>query len=180
MTTPQPDVSAPDGAASRRSWRQRLTAPLAAQLTQGVSPDDLARTVAVGAGCSMFPLLGTTSLLNFVVGVALRMNQPVLQTLNQLLGPLHLVMILVYLRLGEWLVGAAGEARFGLADIARAFDDLPFGEFLHRFGRAGLHAILAWAVTTPLLIIVVHRLARPALRRLAGRFRRGGGNSEVT
>lgn len=158
----------------RRRWHQRLLQPLRAQLTQGVSVDQLSWTLAVGTGCSMFPLLGTTSLLNLVVGAAMRMNQPVLQTLNQVLAPVHLAMILVYVRLGETLLGAHGEARFAVFEMIQAFRDLPFGEFLARFGRAGLHAILGWAVTLPVLVLVVRAVLRPMLTRLATRLPRRG------
>lgn len=153
-------------------WRRRLLAPLVAQLTQGVSPEKLSATLAVGTGCSMFPLLGTTSLLNLGVGLALRMNQPVLQTWNQLLGPVHLVMILVYVRLGERIVGATGNQRFEVGEMIRTFRDVPFAEFLQRFGRAGLHASLAWAVTLPVLVGVVYLVVRPVLVGFSARIRR--------
>ncbi|MEZ6016174.1 MAG: DUF2062 domain-containing protein [Planctomycetota bacterium] len=167
----------------RPTWRKRLLAPLAAQLTQGVSAEKLSATVAVGAGCSMFPFLGTTSLLNLGVGLALRMNQPVLQTLNQLLGPVHLAMILVYVRTGEWLVerfgGGVGGARFSVGEMLSAFRDLSFADFLAQFGRAGLHALLAWAVTLPLLVGAVYLVARPLIFAFARRSRAPREKTEV-
>jgi len=158
-------------------WRRRLLAPLTAQLTQGVSPAKLSATLAVGTGCSMFPFLGTTSLLNLGVGIALRMNQPVMQTWNQLLGPVHLVMILVYVRIGEWIVGAQGEERFAVGEMLRTFRDVPFGEFIERFGRAGLHASLAWALTLPVLVGGVYVVLRPVLVGFSTRLRKARGRA---
>lgn len=175
----EPDAGG--AAPAKRGLRRRLLAPLAAQLTQGVSPEVLARTLAVGAGCSMFPFLGTTSLLNLVVGLGLRMNQPVLQTLNQVLGPVHLVMIVVYVRVGERLVGATGSDRFSVVEVVTAFRDLSLGDFFARFGRAGLHALLAWGVTLPLLVGGVYLVARPLVAGFAAGMRRARtlrGNSE--
>ena len=137
-----------------------------AQLTQGVTPDKLAATLAVGTACSLFPFLGFTSLLNLAVGVRLRMNQPILQTLNQLLGAVQLVLIIGYVRAGEWL-WRAGEDRFTVADVLRVFREASLGDFLHRFGWAGVHAFSAWALTTPLLITAVYFAFRPVMRRLA-------------
>ena len=94
------------------------------------------------------------------------MNQAVLQTLNQLLTPLQLLMILVYVRLGEWL-WSAQDARFTLADMLRTFREQTFANFLNRFGWAGVHAASAWALTTPLLIAALYFALRPTLRRLA-------------
>lgn len=154
----------------RGFWRRRLVDPLLGQLTQGVTPDRLAATLAVGTACSLFPFLGLTSLLNLAVGIRLRMNQPILQTLNQLLGPLHLLMILAYVRLGEWLWRASDD-RFAIGDMIRTFREETFRVFLERFGWAGVHALTAWIVTTPLLIAVIYYPLRPVMRRLA-RLRR--------
>jgi uncharacterized protein (DUF2062 family) len=146
-------------------WRRRLLAPLRAQLTQGVSPDRLALTLGVGAACSVFPFLGFTALLNLAAGSALRLNHPILQVLNQLLGPLQLLLILVYVRLGETLWGATA-SRFELADMLAVFRDASFGEFLQRFGWAGIHAFTAWLLSVPFVVAGLYYGTRPALRRL--------------
>ncbi|MBW7895990.1 MAG: DUF2062 domain-containing protein [Opitutaceae bacterium] len=163
-------VTADSSAPAPGFWRRRLVNPLLAQLTQGVTPDRLAATLAVGTACSLFPFLGLTSLLNLVVGVRLRMNQPILQTLNQLLGPVHLLMILVYVRFGEWLWRSEG-AHFTVGEVVRTFRDETLLVFLERFGWAGIHALTAWLVTTPVLIALLYFPLRPVMHRLA-RLRR--------
>lgn len=141
--------------------------PLVSQLTQGVTPDRLAATLAVGSACSLFPFLGTTSALNLGLGLWLRMNQPVLQGWNQLLGPVQVAMILVYVRIGEWIWRAPEADRFSLGEMMRAFGELPFTAFLQRFGQAGLHAFTAWALTAPLLMAAIYLPLRPVFRRWA-------------
>ncbi len=147
-------------------WRRRLGNPILAQLTQGVAPDKLAATLAVGAACAMLPFLGFTALLTLGVGLALRMNQPILQTLNQLLGPLQLVMILVYVRAGEW-IWRSHDNRFAIADMLRTFRDASFGEFLQRFGWAGIHAATAWLISVPIIIVGIYYPLRPVMHKLA-------------
>ena len=151
-------------------WRRRVLQPIRAQLTQGVAPDQIAATVAVGTACSLFPIWGVTSLVNLGVGVWLRMNQPILQTLNQLLGPVQVVLILVYVRIGEVLWRSA-ERRFTLAEMFREFRERSFWEFLEQFGWAGVHALTAWLVTSPLLVGGLYFALRPAVRRAATRRR---------
>jgi uncharacterized protein (DUF2062 family) len=158
-------VTAP-GEVRRGFWSRRVVDPLVAQLTQGVTPDKLAATLAVGTVCSLLPFLGFTSLLNLAVGLRLRMNQPILQTLNQLLGPLQLILIVGYVRLGESL-WRAGENQFTVAEVLRVFREASLGEFLQSFGWAGVHAFTAWALTAPLLIAVVYYATRPVMRKLA-------------
>ena len=147
-------------------WRRRLRDPLVTQLTQGVTPDRLAATLAVGAACALFPFLGFTALLALGAGLALRMNQPILQTLNQLLGPLQLVMILVYVRVGEW-IWRAHENRFSIAEMLHTFRDASFGEFIERFGWAGIHAFTAWLMSAPVIIVGIYYPIRPVIRKLA-------------
>lgn len=165
MNAPGPDPAAT--AVRPGFWRRRLVDPLVALLTQGVTPDRLAATLAVGSVCSLFPFLGATSALNLGVGLWLRMNQPVLQGLNQLLGPVQVAMILVYVRIGERIWRAPEADRFSLGEMMRAFGELPFTGFLQRFGQAGVHAFTAWALTAPLFLAAIYLPLRPIFRRWA-------------
>lgn len=153
-------------------WQRRVRGPLLALLSQGLTPDKLALMLGIGSVCSLFPFLGFTSLLNLLVGLWLRLNQPLLQTLNQLLGPVQLVMIVVYVRLGEWM-WRAEESRFTVAAMVQTFREASALEFLSRFGWAGIHAATAWALTSPVLLAAVYFLSRPILRRMASKAQGG-------
>lgn len=142
-------------------------APLRAQLTQGVTPDRLALTIAVGTACSLLPFLGFTALLNLGVGLVLRLNQPILQTLNQLLGPVQLLLILVYVRAGEFLWRAA-PMPLSIPTLAAAFRDDPWA-FLQRFGLTGVHAATAWLLSVPIIVAALYFPLRPVLRRFASK-----------
>ena len=147
-------------------WRRRLVAPVVAQLTLGVSCERLAWTLAVGTTVALFPLLGATTALTLVAGLLFRMNQVVLHSVNQLLGPLQLLLILVYLRAGEWLWRAPID-EFSIQELVRAYHANGATDFLRRFGLAGVHAVTAWAVSAPLVAGVVYLVVRGPLRRLA-------------
>jgi uncharacterized protein (DUF2062 family) len=148
-------------------WRRRVVTPVLAQLKQGVTPDQIALTLAVGTACSLLPFLGFTALLNLGVGLWLRLNQPILQTLNQVLGPLQLVMILVYVRIGEKIWGAP-EMPLSVRVLAQSFTDDP-GAFLRRFGWTGVHAATAWALSVPVIVAAVYFPLRGVMRRVAAR-----------
>jgi uncharacterized protein (DUF2062 family) len=150
-------------------WQRRFVQPVLNQLTQGVTPDRIAATLAVGTVCSLLPFLGFTTLLNLGVGLALRMNQPILQALNQLLGPLQLALILGYVRAGEWLWGHS-DSGFTVREMIRQFGELSFLDFLGQFGWAGVHAFTAWALTSPVLAVTIYFTFRPLLRRAAARL----------
>lgn len=147
-------------------WQRRVRGPLLALLTQGATPEKLASGIAWAFVCSLFPFLGFTTGLNAAVAFWRGLNQPLMQAVNYALSPLHLVMILVYVRLGELVWGATDE-HFSVSDMLTSFRDLGIGEFLQKFAWAGAHAFTAWALTAPLLYWATYYAARPALRRLA-------------
>lgn len=153
------------GAAPEGFWSRRVVTPLRVQLTQGVTPDRIAFTLAVGTACSLLPFLGFTTLLNLGVGLWLRLNQPILQTLNQLLGGVQLGLILVYVRAGEAIWGAPAMP-LSIAGLLASFRADPW-TFLQRFGWTGVHAATAWALSVPLIVAAIYFPLRPAMRRLA-------------
>lgn len=164
MPTAAPFPAAPERGARCGLLRRFVIDPVVQQLRQGVTPEQIARTVAVGTACSLLPFLGFTSLLNLIVGCALRMNQPLLQALNQVLGPVQLMLILVHVRIGE-AMWRAQDSAFRVSDMLQVFREKTFGEFLERFGWAGLHALTGWLVTAPVMVAAVYIAVRPLLRR---------------
>jgi uncharacterized protein (DUF2062 family) len=146
-------------------WQRRLIQPIRALLTHGVTPDKIALTFAVGTACSLLPFLGFTSLLNLGVGLWLRLNQPILQTLNQILGPLQLALILVYVRLGEKIWGAP-PMPLSVSTLVHSFRENP-GAFLQRFGWTGVHAATAWLLSVPLIVAGLYYALRPVMRKFS-------------
>lgn len=146
-------------------WQRRVVAPLRTQLTQGATPDRLALTIAVGTACSLVPWFGCTTVLNLGIGLWLRLNHPVMQTVNYLLSAVQLALILVYVRLGE-LIWRAPHLPLSLPQLTAAFRADPAG-FLHRFAWIGVQATTAWLLSVPLIVAALYWPLRPALRRLA-------------
>lgn len=155
-------------------WRRRVVEPLVSFLKQGSTPRALARAIAVGTVCGLFPFLGATTLLCFLSGLLLRLNQPVIQAVNYGLGAVQILMIPAFVHAGAWLVGA-DPGSVSVVGMIDAFRELAFVEFIGRFGLAGLYALLAWAATAPLLFGAVFMVSRPLIERLAARTRGGEG-----
>ncbi|HEU5080237.1 MAG TPA: DUF2062 domain-containing protein [Opitutaceae bacterium] len=151
-------------------WRRRILTPVIALLKQGITPDKLAQTLGAGFICSMFPILGTTSVLNLLIGVRLRLNHPLMQTMNQVLAPLHMVMILAYIRMGEWVWGAH-EDPLTVTDIVDIFKHPSWYDFFDHFGFAVLHALTAWALTAPVFFAAIYYPSRYLFFLLAARRR---------
>lgn len=160
---------APTSSWLKEIWRQRVVAVVRAQLSQGFTPGKIALTVALGVNLGIIPILGCTTLLCGLAGFWLKLNQPVIQLVNWLAAPLQLMLILVFIRLGEWLAGAP-RLTLALPELLRQFHASPAG-FLRRFGGAGLEGVLAWLLIAPLLTAVIYFALLPPLKRLSGASR---------
>jgi uncharacterized protein (DUF2062 family) len=148
-----------------RFWRERVLGLIVAQLIQGVTPQKIALTIAVGAGFGIFPILGATTMLCAVAGIWLKLNQPVIQMINWLISPLQLSLILVFVRIGEWITGAP-PVSFSVPELIEKFHESP-SKFFQQFGMTGIHGIIAWLLITPFLALVTYWCLVPPLKKLA-------------
>ena len=153
--------------------RERIARFLTDQIRQGLSPHEIAVTVAVGLCCSVPPVIGVTTILCTLAAVRLRLNQPLIQAVNVLAYPLQLLLLVPFLRAGEWLFQAphvalspAKIAQLGRADLGGAIRALWIVTW---------HGAVVWAIVSPPAGYAVYRLLRPFLVRLAARARRPAG-----
>ena len=86
--------------AALRVTFNKLRALVLDQLRQGITPEKIALTIALAAGIGVFPLLGTTTVLCFAIGVPLRLNQALMQLVNYLVYPLQIAGIYLFVRIG--------------------------------------------------------------------------------
>lgn len=153
------------GAASTSWWNRRVVAPIAAQLTQGVTPEKIALTIALGVTISVFPILGATTILCACVAIALRLNQPIIQLVNYLAYPLQIVLLIPFYRAGEHVLGRPPIPLSVTLLFERFRAD--FAQFLQDFGMIAVGGILVWLVAAPLAIAALYYSTRPPLRGLA-------------
>ncbi|MEQ1861113.1 MAG: DUF2062 domain-containing protein [Chthoniobacteraceae bacterium] len=151
-------------------WQRRVVAPIIAQLTQGVTPEKIALTIALGVTLGIFPILGATTALCAVVGIALRLNQPIIQLVNYLVYPVQIALLIPFYRAGEHLLGRAPIP----LSVPLLFDRFRADalKFLADFGIIGLGGVLVWLIVAPALVVALYFTARSPLRALAARIAR--------
>lgn len=151
-----------------RWFRRRILAPVRDQLVRGATPEAVALSLGLGAALGLFPILGTTTILCLVAGVALRLNHPALQVANYLVAFLQLPLVYVFVRLGERLLGAS-PASFSIPALIVEFQGDPWA-FVARWGVTGLHGVFGWALAAPLLVGGLYTLLVPLVRSLSRRL----------
>lgn len=145
----------------------KLKRILIEQLRQGVSVHDLSKTIAVAVAAALFPLIGFTTLLCAALGSLMRLNHPTMQIINYAMTPVHLLMIPIFLRIGEFVWGAEPTPVMPQQMVAE-FGRSPI-HFLQLYGKAGALAVFTWSIVAPLAGLALFFILRPVLRMFARR-----------
>jgi len=148
--------------------RRRLVEPLLALLREGLAPDRLALCVALGIVIGNVPILGVSTILCAVLALVFRLNLPAIQIVQAAMAPSQVLLIVPFVRLGEWIVHAPPQAisiKVGAVLISQGA--------LHAvvvLWQAIIHAGLAWLLVAPVAVIVLRRLLTPVFAHAAARL----------
>jgi hypothetical protein len=117
-----------------------------AWLLEGISPQRLALTLALGFVLGCIPLVGVPTGLCVVLAVAFRLNLPAIQAANYVAMPFQLALIVPFVRLGGRLAPAT-KAALDVTALAQA----PVQMIMHSSGSVAAQlgvmagqALLAW------------------------------------
>ena len=149
------------------AWRRWVVNPILQQLTQGTSPAKISQAIAYGLVLGIFPIIGSNTLLAFLAGIALNLNQPVLQVFKTLAYPLQWTLILGFYRAGEWLFNAPHVSIHIPSMIERFFAEP--GPFFRDYGMTALYGIAVWCLVAPALLAVIYFSTKPLIEHLASR-----------
>lgn len=148
----------------RDFFKRRLVAPLLQLLRQGVTPEKLALSVALGAVIAIVPVLGVSTALCALLAIALRLNMPAIQIVNYLLTPVQLLLIIPFLRFGEWLTGASRypvTLESGLALLSHGILNA-----VRVLWDAIVNATVGWTALAPFAAAALYLVCKPAFRRM--------------
>jgi uncharacterized protein (DUF2062 family) len=146
--------------------------PLLNFLKQGMSPRRLALCVAIGIVVGNIPILGLSSLLCAGIALIFRLNLPAIQIVQAAMAPTQLLLIIPFVRLGEWLLHAPHQAlsiKAGLALIEQGV-----GHAVVVLWDAIVHAGCAWILVAPPTTYVLYRMLARVFRHAAQRMERRG------
>jgi uncharacterized protein (DUF2062 family) len=141
---------------------RRLARPILELLRQGITPEKIALSVALGAALGIFPAIGLSTTLCAIAALSFRLNLPAIQIANYFVYPVQIALLLPFFRLGEKLFRAP---------------HLPMSvEQIHAMIRADVwhairllwtttwHAIAVWCLIAPVFVAVTYAILVPALR----------------
>ncbi len=148
-----------------RLIRRKLVEPFLDLLRQGITPEKVALTIALGLVLGVTPVIGSTTLLCTLAAIALRLNLPAIQLINGVVYPLQLVLIIPFLRAGAWLFG---DHRLPAITVSRLFAMIR-GDLWHAIltlWTATVHALVAWLAVSALCATAIYGLLVPLFKRV--------------
>jgi uncharacterized protein (DUF2062 family) len=143
--------------------KRRLVRPILNLLKQGVTPEKLALSLALGAALGVFPLLGSSTVLCTVAAIVFRLNLPAIQLVNYFMYPLQIALLVPFFRLGERLFSAP-HLPLSAAQVS---------SMIHANAWAAIkllwttiwHAIVVWGMIAPFFVGLTYVILVPVLRR---------------
>jgi uncharacterized protein (DUF2062 family) len=154
-----------------KNWlNRRLLEPLLALLRQGISPRRLALCVAIAIVVGNIPILGVSTILCTFIALIFRLNLPAIQFVQAAMAPTQVLLIIPFVRLGEWILRVPPQVVSIKAALALMSQGVWQAIVVLR--DAIFHAGLAWALIAPFAVYLFHRLLTPVFERMAAQIRR--------
>lgn len=144
---------------------RRLVRPLLELLRQGVAPEKLSLSIALGVVLGLIPVIGVNTALCAAVALVWRLNLPAIQLVNYFVYPLQLALLLPFFRAGEKLFGGQQHLPVRVEQI-REMIRTNLWEGMRLLWTSTWHAVVVWAIGAPFVAMLVYALLLPAFRRV--------------
>ena len=151
-------------------FKRRLVRPILDLLRQGVTPEKIALSVALGAALGIIPVLGWSTTLCAIAAIFLRLNLPAIQIVNYSVYPVQLALIIPFFRAGEILFGAP-HLPLSASQVVAMVRASVWGS-IGFLWTTTWHAMVAWCLAAPVFVALAYVLLVPILRRVARQMAR--------
>ena len=148
-------------------WQRRIRGPVIQLLRQGLTPEKLALTIALGIVLGTIPVLGSTSLACAGVAAVLGLNQAAIQGVNYLVYPLQLALLIPFLRIGSMLFGD-NSFHLGLTEV-KTMAQAGMLKAIATLWTTTLHGLAAWALLAVPAAAILYFAICPILKLAAQR-----------
>jgi uncharacterized protein (DUF2062 family) len=131
-------------------------------LRQGISPQRLALTLALGFAIGCIPVIGIPTAVCLVVALSLRLNMPAIQAANYAAMPFQLALIFPFVRLGGWIFSSGAHRA---VDTAMLSHGSPL-KLIWASGTLAGEALAAWLLTAVPMVLLLTFILTALLRRV--------------
>jgi uncharacterized protein (DUF2062 family) len=148
-------------------FHRRPVRPILDLLRQGVTPEKIALSIALGVALGVFPVLGSTTALCALAALVLRLNLPAIQVVNYFVYPLQIALLIPFFRMGEWLFRSP-HLPLSVSQIY-AMIHANMWDAIRSLWTTAWHAVIVWCLLAPVFVAIVYAVLAPVLRRVLRR-----------
>ncbi len=128
------------------SIKNRFVTPFIELLKQGITPEKLAISVALGFIIGIIPLVGVSTAICAVIALRFDLNLLAIQLVNYIAYPLQLLFYIPFIKAGEFITGSQASG-LTFEGIKKLFDE-GFIYALKVLWLANLQGIIVWIMIT--------------------------------
>jgi len=149
--------------------RRRIVIPILDLLRQGITPEKISLSIALGITLGVTPVIGSTTVLCFLVAAVFGLNLPAIQLVNYVVYPLQFALLIPFIRMGAWIF-AKQPAKTSVAQILSLIRTDVWSA-IATLWTATMHALVAWLALGSLASLVIYLFLAPVLRKLSAAVR---------
>ena len=143
--------------------KKKFIQSLSKLLKQGLSPVKLSLVVALGITLSIFPVLGTTTLICTLVSIFFNLNLPAMQLANYAAFPFQIILFFPFLKLGE-TVSKVSLDPLSKIQLISTFDEGIFYA-IEKLSNYLLVACLGWSLAVLPIYIILYFLISSLIKK---------------
>jgi uncharacterized protein (DUF2062 family) len=143
--------------------KRQLVRPILDLLRQGVTPEKIALSIALGAALGVIPVLGWSTTLCALAAIVWRLNLPAIQIVNYLVYPAQIALLVPFFRWGEKLFRAP---HFPIS-VPQIYELFHAGAWIaiKLLWTTIWHGIVVWGMFAPVFVGLLYVILIPLLRR---------------
>jgi uncharacterized protein (DUF2062 family) len=145
-------------------FHDRMVRPILDLLRQGVTPEKIALSVALGAALGVIPALGWSTTLCAIAAIVFQLNLPAIQIVNYFMYPAQIALLVPFFRLGERLFRAP-HFPISVSQIYAMFHASTWNA-IKLLWTTIWHALMVWGMMAPVFVGLLYVILTPVLRRV--------------
>jgi uncharacterized protein (DUF2062 family) len=154
---------------SETFWRRKVARPIVEFLRQGLTPEKLSFTIALGITLGVIPVLGSTVLLCTLAAFAFGLNMAAIQLVNWLVYPFQLALLIPFYRIGGWIFKTP-PSELSVLHISALIRTNLF-HAIATLWTVTIHAVVAWLLLGSIAAGLLHLLLVPVLCGMRNQLR---------
>lgn len=149
-----------------RRFRDKLKAMrlyTASLFMQGLTPNQLSLSMTLGILIGILPLFGVATIAVTAIAIYLRINLPLAVFMSYVVTPIHLILFIPFIRLGEWIT-ASTPSQLTLQALIQTFEQDYWDALTFMVGQLSC-GVLGWGVAGIPGAVIFYFIAKLMLGR---------------